>query len=161
MKPIFLPTHSLKGWISLPDGLQICHLLKSWTSKATHPQKSLQCVFGEQALWSWSRSCRWFMLTCLRSASLTCPTFSSVFDPSSLSSTTLLSVKNLYCVSFISDQFCFPLQHSKNPYDQTQSVDHVWNHPVQVSGNHFCQCGLWCVFIIIMSIRSLIIKKSL
>lgn len=40
------------------------------------------------------------------------------------------------------DKLCFPLQHREDSHDQTESLDHLWNHTVQVS-----QCRLYGVIL--------------
>lgn len=40
---------------------------------------------------------------------------------------------NYFVFFFFLDKLCFPLQHSKNSYDQTKGFNHVWNDTVQVS----------------------------
>lgn len=64
----------------------------------------------------------------------------SLFKAENCISLEAFSTNYVLCVIFL-DKLCFPLQYSKNPYDQTKSINYIWNNTIQVSW-----FGVWPTF---------------
>lgn len=48
----------------------------------------------------------------------------------------------MFSSPFLLDKLCFPLQHSTNSHDQTESFNHIRNNSVQVRKFCVCLCRL-------------------